>query len=102
MKGFYILALAAIISFAAILLPEPYSKVGFLFMVLGIFIVIMVGHKSAFRQNKHGVFSQYTNPKLFSGMTLSRKELTLFAVGVGLAIGFLVGLACKVKALSVI
>lgn len=98
-KSLYIAVASAAVGFVAIMLPEPYSKIGLFLFLIGFVVLIAVGHKAAFRQHKHGILSQYTDPKVFLGMTLSQTELILLISSASLSMGFLAGLAVKVNAL---
>jgi len=88
-------ATAFILSAALSMLPFPYSNGGVFLFFVGFIGLIVVGHRAAFRQHKHGFVAQYTAPKVFLGMSLNGFELVVFLVCAGLASGFLFGVTCK-------
>jgi hypothetical protein len=82
---------------SASLLPNPYSDVGIVLILLGFLGIIYLAHKSAFRQHKHGLFSQLTSPRKFYSMGLSYFEVGCMLVCVGVIFGSFMGLLIKIN-----
>ena len=59
----------------------PYSKISLVELGLGFLVVTYVYLKSAKRQHKHGVFSQWSDTGAFIKMELDDREKFLFALG---------------------
>lgn|GEM_PF-4748857 len=60
----------------------PYDKISIIEFFLGFFLITYVYLISTKRQNKKGVFSQWSDPKEFVKMTLNSEELFLFYLGI--------------------
>jgi hypothetical protein len=48
----------------------------------GTIIIVVVGHRSMFRQDKRGIFLQYSDPDKLLAMKPSESELRLIKIGI--------------------
>lgn len=67
--------------FSAFFKP-PFEVISYIELFLGFILITYVYLKSAKRQHKHGVFSQWSDPKIFIEMKLDAGEMYLFVLGI--------------------
>lgn len=84
-----VLSLAAIVGFLSIRLPDPYSNIGMALLILSFIVLIVIGHKVAFRTHKWGMFAQYAHPEKILGAKLSKGEKYLLLISIVIAISIL-------------
>lgn len=60
----------------------PYNKISFIEIGIGFLLLTYTYLKTTKRQHHDGVFSQWTEPKVFMKMTLNNAEKYLFFLGV--------------------
>lgn len=89
------LLLASCIGILGGLLPHPYSFLGIVWVAVGLLIVVFVGHKSALRQHKYGIFAQWATPGRFVRFSLNEKEKRILIFGITLSISALLGPTAK-------
>lgn len=94
-KAIILLSLVFISMLLAVFQSVDFNIAQYL-MFGGFIIVIVLGHKAAFRHHDHGLLAQYTAPKVFWGMDVNSKELTWLFIGAGLSLGSICGFAIKV------
>jgi hypothetical protein len=66
----------------SMMLPTPYEKLGFALFLVLFLILIVLGHKVAFRNNKYGVFAQYTHPIKLMTEKLNKNEKVLVNISI--------------------
>jgi hypothetical protein len=85
----------AVIGFSSILLPHPYSNFGILLLFLGFMLLIIIGHKAAFRQHEFGIFAWWRNPGRILGADLTQKEKQLLFLGLTLVLSVILSIIVK-------
>ena len=80
------------------LLPQPFDKLALALFVISFLIVILIGHKAAFRAHPLGLFGQYKAPSKVLGQKLSIIERKILKVSLMVIAGLGIGLLYKVNA----
>lgn len=67
-------SVTSLVSFGTVFLPEPFGIVSYWALVISLVTLIVVVHRSAFRQHKLGIFVHWSRPDLLLKMRLSPQE----------------------------
>lgn len=92
--------LSATVAFMTPFLPAPVDSLSIVALVGSLLAIIAVGHRSAFRQNPHGIFAQWTNPKCFAAMALSGSERQTVLISAAVIAGSLIGIVVRNSAIG--
>src|SRR5210317_423253 len=92
-RRFLLYAIACLVGVGSMLLPIPFEETGLILFLVAFLVLILLGHKIAYRNNKYGILEQYTHPiKLFREHVNKNEKIimnaTLYLIG-GILLGFL-------------
>lgn len=86
MTKFGVLALAGLACMISPWIPEPIGPRSYFVSLIGFGLLIIAGHRAAFRHDKAGIFAFWFRPVQMSKASLDSKEKQLMRVGLVLAI----------------
>lgn len=66
----------------------------------GLMVIIVVAHRSVFRQNKRGLLPRWTKPGMFQKMTLSNYEIALIILGASFSLGTIISLLIAIQVMT--
>ena len=83
MNGMYkiLFVIVLVIGLLSAHLIEPYNNLSLIEISLGMVIMAFITLKSAGRQHKHGLVSQWTNPGKFISMKFDNSEKRYMMIG---------------------
>lgn len=88
------------VGMASAFFPKPLNYFWLAEMLVGFVILILLGHVSAFKQHRDGIFSQWTSPKVFVQMKLEVREKQVFLLGLIMALTPMISVFIKITILG--
>lgn len=88
--------MTSLVSFGTVFLPEPFGVVSYWVLIIALATLIVVVHRSAFRQHKLGIFVQWSRPDLLLKMRLSPQEKHIAILSLTVAISIILSIAVRI------
>lgn len=88
-----IYGVASLVSFGTVFLPESFGTISNGVLVFALATLIIVVHRSAFRQHKLGILVQWSRPDLLFKMRLSFWEKHIAMLSLTVAVSIIISIA---------